>query len=94
MYQRTAFKFKEKQHGNTFLSNVTRYMQKSIFYLTVSRLHRAVIIVIAFQDENKYRTLMAQFWQEENKALEGKRSQRHFIHHKYRTDSYGIEPVA
>jgi hypothetical protein len=61
MYQRITFKFKEKQHGNTFLSNVTRYMQKNIFYLTVSRLRRVVIIVVAFQDENKYRALMAQF---------------------------------
>jgi hypothetical protein len=50
-------------------------MQKSNFYLTVSRLRRVVIIVVAFQDESKYRALMAQFYQEENKALEGKLSQ-------------------
>jgi len=67
----------KKKHGNIFLSNVTsyEYMQKSIFYLSVSWLRRVVIIVVAFQDENKYRALMAQFWKEENKALEGKRSQ-------------------
>ena len=69
-------------------------MQKSIFYLTVSKLRLVVMLVEAFQDENKCRVLMTQFWQEENKALEGKRSQRHFVQHKYRTDSYGIEPVA
>jgi hypothetical protein len=63
MYQRIAYKFKEKEHGNNFLSNVTRYeyMQKNIFYLTVSWLRRVVILVVAFQDENKYRALMAQF---------------------------------
>jgi len=36
-------------------------MQKSIFYLSVSWLRRVVIIVVAFQDENKYRALIAQF---------------------------------
>lgn len=69
-------------------------MQKSIFYLRVTWLRRVVIIVVAFQDENKYRALMAQFWKEENKELEGKRSQYHFVHHKYHTNSYSNETVA